>query len=133
MTHSSVRPTPSWRASAAAISTWKPWRLPSLLAKGNALGCAQSAIAPLSLIMASVLAPAGTGSAIAAVTSAAATMALRRMVLTALETVDIMNDALDLIVGQRAIEGRHLAFFAVLDAVDDESVAALRAGELRPL
>src|SRR5260221_1035595 len=45
---------------------------------------------------------------------------------------DIVDDALDLHVAERALEGRHRAFLAVLYAVDDEGVAALRARELGP-
>src|SRR6185437_11842786 len=47
-----------------------------------------------------------------------------------LEAADIVDDPFDLSVVQRALEGRHGAFLAILDAVGDETVAALGAGEL---
>src|SRR5689334_7786075 len=51
--------------------------------------------------------------------------------LIVLEIPDVAHDRLDLRVGERALEGRHGALLAVLDAMDDEIVTARRAGELR--
>src|SRR5579863_10503693 len=128
MTHSRVSATPSLLASAPAISTWKPCRSPSLLAKGSALGCAHSVMAPLSLIDASVRASTGVAgptvmisSTVANANPASTAILLRPpcVALVGFESVNVMDNALDLIIAQGAFERRHGAFLARLDAIDD--------------
>src|SRR5258708_37046870 len=136
ITESCVRDTPRRRASAWASYPWKAWRLPSLLAKGSELGWAHSTMVPLSLIWAKPRAAAGAPGSSArarrAARPAARLAGTGRVPSVALEMADVVDDALDLRVAERALEGRHRAFLAVLYAVDDEGVAALGARELWP-
>ncbi len=55
-----------------------------------------------------------------------------RVPSVALEMADVVDDAFDLRLAERALEGRHRAFLALLDAVGDEGIAALGVRELGP-
>src|SRR5271163_2072663 len=146
MIQSIFKPTPSCCARARPNSTWNPGGSAVLLAKGRELGWAHRPIEPMERIVSSDRAPTGP------IRPMVATTASERMTfifgvpnpnplqvpefvrrsLVGLQRADIFDDLRDLRVVERCAESRHRAFLAVLDAVDDEFVAALRIHELRP-
>src|SRR5262245_44797126 len=129
-TQATSRETPSSRARARAISIWKPGGLSARLAKGSALGCAQTRMTPRASIDASGRATAGIAVRLTAArtATASAAAALRR---TLLESANIRDDGLDLVIRKTLAECRHSRRFAILDLLGDVLVGFLCPHELR--
>src|SRR6185312_1992025 len=109
-------------------------RAPSFAENGSALGWAHSTMAPLSFTCSS--GRAEIGDAIEAKRNT--TKILNHgsnLVCTSilrLQIADVAQQRLNLRIVEAAAEGRHLAFLALADAVQDEFVIALGVHQLRP-